>query len=178
MIRLSLTVGALAILTACSVGSSVQSNQWRSGVPSSFAYAGATAPVPTIMVGNPFPVQDAAVSRVIVETSKGSYGGGSYVTFVSSTTTDGLRVVWHLSAPLAQSGQGLCAGPVMAGAAPATGGAQRIMGAFCSGAIALADVTVRLPAVPVGPDDLQWRNAFPQALSAMVPMLDPYEDME
>lgn len=175
MKRYLVAIGLCGVTAACTAPTTVQDNQWRSGVPSSFQYA-AIGPVPTVVVGNPFAIPDADIAQLIAQASAGTYGG-SLASFVPSSATTGSRVVWDLSPDVGQTGQALCALPLRP-ATTRTPATNRVMGAFCSGFMALADATVRLEHAPTGPDNPEWRRAFPIGLMAMIPRFDPYEDLE
>jgi hypothetical protein len=175
MKRYWLTIAFSGVVAACSA-TILQDNQWRSGVPGSFQHA-AIGPVPTVISGNPFAAPDPIIAQVIADVSAGTYGGAP-ATFAPSSATTGPRIVWDLSPGDAQTGHALCAKPLRPAATMPPPATNRVMGAFCSDVTVLADVTIRLAEAPSGPDDPVWLQAFPTGLRAMIPWLDPFEDLD
>lgn len=171
---------AIALMLDACVGSVVtsQGRAHRSGMPEAFNYAAARGEMPTVVIGDPFPGSKEALERAVVGALE-TYYHGPPTRFAIWTAADPRirhRLVLMFDPPRALSASALC-GDTASLTAPQSDGASRVLAAFCERGLIFSEATAAGP-VPASPGDPALGAMIGAVLMALLPSMDPFEDLD
>ncbi|MDP6883908.1 MAG: hypothetical protein QF830_07220 [Rhodospirillales bacterium] len=172
-------LGVIFVLGACA-GSVVtsQGRAHRPGMPETFDFAAARGEMPTVIIGDPFPGAKAEVTRAVSAALERHYHGAPtrFVARIAADPGTRHRLIVMFDPPKTLPVAALC-GDTKALAAPATAGASRVLAVFCERDLVYSEATARGPA-PASPDDPALGAMIGAALTALLPSIDPFEDLD
>lgn len=172
---LVLTLGGCAYQYHVASGEAVQPLYHRSGIPSTFAYAGGRD-FKTVVVGNPFPIDTDTLERVVTGAMQGSYFGPrvNFTTKPSDNARPGYRIVVFFDPPLASPGDTLCGD--LGRLVPQRPDSRQRIGlhaGFCVGDQLQSEVKGSMRAVAL-PDDPAFQRFVGGVMLSLIPAYDPF----
>jgi len=173
LLAVALTLGACAGSVVTSQG-----RAHRPGMPETFDYAAARGDMPTVVIGNPFADSREAMERAVVD-ALGYHYHGPPTRFTTRTTADSRirhRLVLMFDPPKALQAAALC-GDTGALPVPSSVGASRVLAAYCERGLIYSEATAAGPA-PASPGDPALGSMIGAVLTALLPSIDPFEDLD
>ncbi len=168
----ALALGVAMAMAACGAERVMLSGNHAPGTKSTFVYALEPGEILTVVIGNPFAIDDAAVHAAVVDAMQGQTFGppARFTTTRSERTRPGYAVVFVFDPATAQARSELCGETGRVGSAPA-GSETRILVGFCAGSQLLSSVNGATPAV-ASPTDPRFRSLVSRAMLELIPPED------
>jgi hypothetical protein len=173
LLGIALTVGACAGSLVTSQG-----RAHRPGMPEIFDYAAARGEMPTVIIGDPFPGARKELEHA-VSAALGHHYHGPPTRFTSRIAADPgtrHRLIVMFDPPKALPSAALC-GDTKALAVPTSVGASRVLAVFCDRGVIYSEATAGGPA-PASPDDPALGAIIGAAMTALLPWIDPFKDLD
>ncbi len=176
----SLFVLAIALTLGACAGSLVtaQGRAHRPGMPEAFNFAAARGEMPTVIIGDPFPGSREALERAVVGALEYHYHGPPthFAPRMAADSRIRHRLVLMFDPPKALQTAALC-GDTGTLPAPQSNGASRVLAAFCERGLIYAEATATGPA-PASPGDPALGSIIGALMQALLPSMDPFEDLD
>jgi hypothetical protein len=176
-VRLAVLVIGGLLVTACAGQSTIYNNMLSGGYrPYVFGYAAGRRDLTTVIVGNPFEIDQAELNRRLVDMLNAS---PNFLQPTHFTTTPGpsarqqYRAVFLFNRQIVLPGRA-CRAPEKVPAAD-LGATTRLVAVFCQRGGYLSTVTGELQNV-AGIDDPRFRQLIGQMVPLLFPPIDPTRD--
>jgi len=173
-----LIVGAaLLVASGCASTLVTQDHVHQTGVLSNFTYAAADRDMTTVIIGNPFNAETAAVETTITDAMQGNHHGPPthFTTRPSDNARPLFRVVMMFDPPPAMDSARLCREPAAPDPASAAGNRLVLLTGFCVGDELHSEVYAAVPRVR-SVDDPWVRRMVALTMWQLIPQRDPFAD--
>jgi len=173
----ALVAAALLVGAGCTSTVVTQDQVHHVGVMSKFTYAAADRDMTTVIIGNPFDAEKAAVESVIVGAMQGNHHGPPthFTTRPSDNARPLFRVVMMFDPPPTMDSSRLCREPLEPDQGEASRDRLVLLTGFCVGDELQSEVYAAAPRVQ-SVDDPFVRDMVTSSMWQLIPLKDPFED--
>lgn len=173
MFRPMAALAAVALVTSACSGEIMTSQLHRANTDSFFRYGASAGEMKTVVVGNPFPVSQDVLDKVVTQAMQNNHNGPMthFTTKPGPKAYSNFRVVVAFNTPQTMDARDLCGAPadIPTGA---SGSRLKAEVGFCMDSDLYSSVNISIPTVK-SPTNPEFRHMIASAMWRLIPSYDP-----